>query len=132
MTHEKPAERRCEFTLLSSGLILSQYHFHDVNYTKITRSSSSEARVEVRLLLVRVRVAYFALARDLAGKSEEEFTFDSTVDTEQLFSAVLNAHPRLREIREIMRTVVNGRVVMGNAELKDADHVALLPAVGGG
>jgi molybdopterin converting factor small subunit len=83
-------------------------------------------------LLVRVRVAYFALARDLAGKSEEEFTFDSAVDTEQLFSTVLNAHPRLREIREIMRTVVNGRVIMGNAELKDADHVVLLPAVGGG
>jgi molybdopterin converting factor small subunit len=80
---------------------------------------------------IRVKVAYFALARDLSGISDEEVSLD-VGDTEHLFSEVLNAHPKLGEIRQIIRTLVNGRVILGNAELKDGDHVALLPAVGGG
>jgi MoaD family protein len=81
---------------------------------------------------VRVNVAYFALARDLAGTSEEEIELDNAANTDHLFSVVLNAHPKLRGIRDIVRTLVNGRVILENVELKDEDHVALLPAVGGG
>jgi MoaD family protein len=81
---------------------------------------------------IRVKVAYFALARDLAGTSEEEIELDNAANIEHLFSVVLNAHPKLRGIRDIIRTIVNGRVILENVELKDKDHVALLPAVGGG
>ena len=89
---------------------------------------------EVESLLVRVtvKVAYFALARDLAGTSEEDFSLDTPSDLEHLFSEVLNAHPKLGGIRLIIRTVVNGRTILGNSELKDGDRVTLLPAVGGG
>ena len=84
------------------------------------------------MVKIRVKVAYFALARDLAGTSEEEIQLDSPANIEHLFSEIMNAHPKLRGIREIIRTLVNGRVILGNAELNDEDHVALLPAVGGG
>jgi molybdopterin converting factor small subunit len=79
-----------------------------------------------------VKVTYFALARDLAGTDGEEILLDVPGDIEILFSEILIAHPKLREIRQIIRTLVNGRVILGNVELKDGDHVALLPAVGGG
>ena len=81
---------------------------------------------------IRVKVAYFALARDLAGTGEEEIQLDTPANIEHLHSEIMNAHPKLRGIREIIRTIVNGRVILENAELKDEDHVALLPAVGGG
>ena len=81
---------------------------------------------------IRVKVAYFALARDLAGTSEEEFELDNATNTDYLFSVVLNAHPKLRGIKGIIRTIVNGRVILENVELKDEDHVDLLPSVGGG
>ena len=84
------------------------------------------------MVKIRVKVAYFALARDLAGTSEEEIQLDSPTNIEHLFSEIMNVHPKLRGIREIIRTLVNGRVILGDAELNDEDHVALLPAVGGG
>ena len=83
-------------------------------------------------MTIRVKVAYFALARDLSGIGDEEVLLDTAWDMKHLFSEVLNAHPKLREIRQIIRTLVNGRVIFGNVELKDGDRVALLPAVGGG
>jgi len=84
------------------------------------------------LVKVRVRVAYFALARDLAGTSEEEIQLEAPANVARLFSEIMSVHPRLQGIREIIRTIVNGRVILGNVDLKDEDRVALLPAVGGG
>lgn len=78
-----------------------------------------------------MKVAYFALARDLAGVGEEEISLDIG-DLDYLFSEILNAHPKLREIRKIIRTLVNGRVTLGNSVLSDGDLVSLVPAVGGG
>jgi MoaD family protein len=104
-----------------------------VNYLKIVRSYSSDVRGgDSFLVKIRVKVAYFALARDLAGTNEEEIQLDTPANIDHLFSEILNAHPKLQGIREIIRTIVNGRVILENAELKDEDHVALLPAVGGG
>jgi molybdopterin converting factor small subunit len=51
---------------------------------------------------------------------------------DNLFSEVVNAHAKLQEIREIIRTLVNGRVVFENVELKNGDRLALLPPVAGG
>ena len=82
--------------------------------------------------MIKVKVAYFALARDLAGIEEEEVQLDSPANLAGLFTEIMNAHPKLHGIREIIRTIVNGRVVLGNVDLMNEDHVALLPAVGGG
>jgi len=81
---------------------------------------------------VNVKVAYFARARELAGVSEEEITLNPGASVEHLSSEVFRIHPRLREIGQIIRTLVNGCVVLGNVPLKDGDRVTLLPAAGGG
>lgn len=81
---------------------------------------------------VRVKVVYFAQAREFAGSREDEFELASPASVGHLFSEVLNAHPKLGAIREILRTMVNGRLVLDEIELKDGDRVAFLPPVAGG
>jgi molybdopterin converting factor small subunit len=71
-------------------------------------------------------------AREFAGTKEDEFVLSGPADVDNLFSEVVNAHPKLQEIREIIRTLVNGRVVLENVELKNGDRLALLPPVAGG
>jgi len=79
-----------------------------------------------------VKVAYFARARELAGISEEEISLNTGADVEHLLLEVLRIHPRLREIKQIIRTLVNGCVMLSNVPLEEGDRVTLLPAVGGG
>ena len=81
---------------------------------------------------VRITVAYFAQAREFAGTKEDEFVLNSPAYVRHLFSKLVNAHPKLQEIREIIRPLVNGRAVSENVELRDGDRVAILPPVTGG
>ena len=44
----------------------------------------------------------------------------------------MTAHPKLSELKETIKLLVNGQWATENAELKDGDRVTLLPPVGGG
>jgi len=79
-----------------------------------------------------VKVLYFAQARECAGTREDQIALTNPANLEHLISAVLSAHPELVEIRQQLNTLVNGRMVAENAELKDGDRVALVPPVAGG
>jgi MoaD family protein len=81
---------------------------------------------------VRVKVVYFAQARESAGTKEEEFVLTQPAYVDHLYSLLMKAHPELVRIKDIIRIMVNGRTVLGNVELKDEDRVALLPPVAGG
>lgn len=79
-----------------------------------------------------MKVAYFAQARELAGTKEDEFQLTNPANLNHLLSEILNAHPRLREIKDVLRSLVNGQAVLENVDLKDDDRVTLFPPVGGG
>ena len=81
---------------------------------------------------VRVRVLYFGQARELSGTSEEIQSLPSPAYVDQLISVTIKAHPKLQEIRRILRVLVNGRSVSDNLELKDGDRVAIVPPIAGG
>jgi molybdopterin converting factor subunit 1 len=81
---------------------------------------------------VRVKVIYFAQAREFAGTNEDTFELPSPVSVEHLFHEVLTAHPRLASLKRTIQSLVNGRAVSEKTELKDGDRVALLPPVAGG
>jgi MoaD family protein len=81
---------------------------------------------------VRVQVTYFAQAREFAGTKQEQIALSEPADLEHLLSEVLSAHPKLKEIKQILRSLVNGQTVSKNVALKDGDHVTLFPPVGGG
>ena len=81
---------------------------------------------------VRVRVLYFALARELTGIKEDDFVLTAPASVKHLFSLVLNEHPELGRISGILCSLVNGRSAADDAELKDGDRVAIVPPVAGG
>lgn len=79
-----------------------------------------------------MNVLYFGQAREYAGTKEERIALKNPANVKRLISAVLSAHPELVEIRQHLSTLVNGRMVAENAELRDGDRVALVPPVAGG
>jgi molybdopterin converting factor small subunit len=79
-----------------------------------------------------VKVTYFAQARELAGTKEDEFVLTSPPNLNHLLSEIMNAHPKLREIKDVLRSLVNGQAVLEGVDLKDDDRVTLFPPVGGG
>jgi molybdopterin converting factor small subunit len=79
-----------------------------------------------------VNVAYFAHARELAGTKEDNFVLDDPADMNHLLSEIMNAHPKLQGIRDVISSLVNGRAVLENIALNDGDRVTLFPPVGGG
>ena len=81
-----------------------------------------------------MKVAYFAQARELAGTKEDEFVLTSRANLNHLLSDVFNAHPKLREIKDVLCSLVNGQAenVLENVDLNDDDRVTLFPPVGGG
>jgi MoaD family protein len=81
---------------------------------------------------VKVKVVYFAQAREFAGIKEDEIVLTPPASVKILFSWILNAHPELRRIGKIIRPLVNGRSVSDDAELNDGDRVAIVPPVAGG
>jgi MoaD family protein len=79
-----------------------------------------------------VNVTYFAQARELAGTKEDNFVLDGPADMNHLLSEIMNAHPKLQGIRDVVSSLVNGRAVLENVALNDGDRVTLFPPVGGG
>jgi molybdopterin converting factor small subunit len=81
---------------------------------------------------VKVKVLYFGPAREAAGRKEEELVLATPAKIEQAISQAMDAHPRLLELKETIKLLINGQWAAANAELKDGDRVTLLPPVGGG
>ena len=81
---------------------------------------------------VKVKVTYFAQARELAETKEDEFVLGSPADMNHLLSEVMKAHPNLGRIKDVLRRLVNGVTTLENVELRHGDRVTLFPPVGGG
>jgi molybdopterin synthase catalytic subunit len=81
----------------------------------------------------KVKVLYFAQARDLSGSKEEELAVPKPAYVDDLITKAVEIHPRLAGIRQILRVIVNGTLVYDkNVELHDGDTVALMPPIAGG
>lgn len=81
---------------------------------------------------VRVALVYLGQAREVAGTKEEELVLQAPAKIEQAVSQAINVHPKLSELKETIKLLINGQWAAQNAELKDGDRVTLLPPVGGG
>jgi len=81
---------------------------------------------------VKVALVYLGQAREVAGTKEEELVLEAPAKIEQAIAQAVTAHPRLLELKETIKLLINGQWATQNAELKDGDRVTLLPPVGGG
>jgi len=84
------------------------------------------------LTTVKVTLVYLGQAREAVGTKEEEFVCPEPAKIEQAVSQAMTAHPKLSELKETLKLLVNGRWAKENEELKDGDRITLLPPVGGG
>jgi molybdopterin synthase catalytic subunit len=82
--------------------------------------------------MVRVRILYFAAARELADMSEEETCLAGELDV-HAFKRWLAAHkPRLSPYLTRMRVAINGDFATDTTVIGDGDEIVLLPPVAGG
>ena len=81
---------------------------------------------------VKVALVYLGQAREVAGTKEEEVILPAPAKVEQAMSKAIFDHPKLSDLKETLKLLINGRWATENAELKDGDRVTLLPPVGGG
>lgn len=77
-----------------------------------------------------LKVQYFALFRELTGRSEEQFS-TSAVDVDALFVELRQRHPDLQRFEQ-MKVAVNDEMVDWHTLLSDGDVVLLFPPVAGG
>ncbi len=83
-------------------------------------------------MTIRVRVLYFAQAREAAGMREEELSLPGRSSVRSLVARSVGAHARLGRMLGTMRVAVNEEIAGQGRVLADGDIVAFLPPVAGG
>ncbi len=82
--------------------------------------------------MIRVKMIYFAQAREAAGTKGEEFSVDEKSNVRTAMSKAFEAHPKLRQLEKEIKVALNEEITQEDAPLQDGDRVALLPPVVGG
>lgn len=81
---------------------------------------------------MRIRVLYFAAARERAGLDREAVELAAGATLAELARELSDRHPRLGALLPRLRFAVNEEFAPDSAALKDGDEVALIPPVAGG
>ena len=79
---------------------------------------------------MKVRVQYFALLREQAGRSEEQVATEATTPA-QLYTQLQGRHPFTLQ-REQLKVAINAEFADWNVLLKEGDAVVFIPPVAGG
>lgn len=82
--------------------------------------------------MIRVKMIYFAQAREAAGTRTEELILEEKSTILTALSKALAAHPKLRSLENSIKVAINEEIVQEDTPLQQGDRVALLPPVVGG
>ena len=81
---------------------------------------------------MKVRVLYFAGARELVSKGEESMDLEDGASLDDFTAELFRVHPGLGKLAGSVRFSVNLEVASGRTALRDSDVVGVLPPVAGG
>jgi molybdopterin converting factor subunit 1 len=82
---------------------------------------------------MRVRVLFFARAREVAGLSAAELHLDAGASTENLLQLLTAQYPGLDSVLRSCVLALNQEYLQGGPQaLKDGDEVAVIPPLSGG
>jgi molybdopterin synthase catalytic subunit len=81
---------------------------------------------------ISIRIRYFAILRELLGKSEETISVPDGTIVSEVYPLVTSEQPRLARLRRSMMLMVNEDYVEPGYVLRDGDEVAFIPPVSGG
>jgi molybdopterin converting factor subunit 1 len=81
---------------------------------------------------VKVRLLFFAVLRDITGKSEADITVDPGTTPRHIWQQLRAQHPQLAAWLEPPMTAINEDYASPDAPLSDRDELAFIPPVAGG
>jgi len=81
---------------------------------------------------VKVRLLYFAVLRDITGKSRDEIDLPEGTRASDIWSRLRSQHRELARYEHPPLTAVNESYVSADQLLRDGDEVAFIPPVAGG
>ncbi len=81
---------------------------------------------------MRVKVLFFGMLKDVAGRSAEEVELPGGATVGAVFDAFAERHPRIAEMAGSIVLARNHEFAGRAAELREGDEVAFLPPVSGG
>ena len=82
--------------------------------------------------LARVKVVYFAGARDVVEKQTEFIETGAQPTATSFLQVLVKLHPGLKPMARSLRLSVNQEIAEPDHRLKDGDEVGVLPPVAGG
>ena len=79
-----------------------------------------------------VDIRYFAMIREIVGRSRERRTVAEGATAGDLFDVIAADHPRLERLKPVVLPMVNQVYVPVDHLLRDGDEVVFIPPVSGG
>ncbi len=83
-------------------------------------------------MALNVTVRYFAVAREWAGRSDEDCSLADGSTTDAIWDHLFRLEPRFGSWRGRLRLAVNDEFVVGPVVLRSGDEVSVIPPVSGG
>jgi molybdopterin converting factor small subunit len=82
--------------------------------------------------LARIKVVYFAGARDVVERQTEFIETDAKSTAAAVLRRLVKLHPGLQPMTKSLRLSVNQEIADPGDRVKDGDEVGVLPPVAGG
>src|SRR5262249_22599128 len=103
--------------------------FHQKRYPETALGYPASARLRV---LMRVKVLFFGILKDIAGRTEDQVEVPSDARLSAVFDHYAARFPKLREMAGSIVMARNQEFAALSAAIAEGDEVAFLPPVSGG